>query len=244
MGSEHFGQKSALEHVIEKKTAGYLSLSESHGTEIPGHLSSAADAARESALLFVFFFFVTSAVMSSISIGLLAAFSLGLTFWKTGRSAWLGWVRLERLHRIIEQERYEIEHHRDQEKEELEALYSSKGFEGELLSSVVDVLMADNDRLLKVMLEEEMGLTLGAHEHPIKQALGAFIGSALTLVLLLIASFYLPSVGVVVVACALIGLFAALSAGCEKNAILPAIVWNLALASLAWGSSFFIFRMF
>ncbi len=90
-----------------------------------------------------------------------------------GRSAWLGWSRLERLHRILAQEKWEIEHNREQEREELGVLYAAKGFEGKLLEDVLDVLMADGDRLLKVMVEEELGLTLESQVHPLKQGLGA-----------------------------------------------------------------------
>ena len=93
----------------------------------------------------------------------------------------LGWARLERLHRIVEEERYEIENHRQQEREELKELYRAKGFQGKLLDEVVDVLMADGERLLKVMVEEELGLSLQSQEHPLKQgagsALGAFVAS-------------------------------------------------------------------
>ncbi len=35
--------------------------------------------------------------------------------------------------------------------------------------------MADDNRLLRVMLEEELGLTLEAYEHPLKQAFGALL---------------------------------------------------------------------
>ncbi len=43
---------------------------------------------------------------------LLLIFSAGWVVWKTARSALLGWARIERLHRVIEEERWEIEHHR------------------------------------------------------------------------------------------------------------------------------------
>ena len=58
------------------------------------------------------------------------------------------------------EERFEIAHHRGQEKEELTELYALKGFKGELLDQVINVLMADDNRLLSVMLEEELGLEL------------------------------------------------------------------------------------
>ncbi|MFN0064906.1 MAG: VIT1/CCC1 transporter family protein, partial [Chlamydiales bacterium] len=166
-----------------------------------------------------------------------------LLAWKTGRSAWLGWARLERLHRVVEQERSEIENHRCQEREELKALYRAKGFEGKLLDDVMDVLMADNDRLLKVMLEEELGLTLQAYEHPLKQCVGAFMGTLFSLVCMAFALFFLPMFGVLFTAFCVIGLGAVLSAIYEKNQIIPAFLWNLSIAGLSFGVAFFVYKM-
>jgi hypothetical protein len=109
---------------------------------------------------------------------MLSLFSFGWAVWKTGRSALLGWGRMERLHRLIEEERWEIQHHRAQERRELGEMYRAKGFDGKLLEEVLDVLMSDDNRLLKVMLEEELGLTLEAYEHPLRQAIGALFASS------------------------------------------------------------------
>ena len=171
---DHFNGKGALKHMVEHQSDGVISMAESHGTEMPGHVSSFADAAREVAFLLL----VAGTICHRFqmpplqTLQLLSLLSCGLIIWKTGRSAWLGWSRLERLHRLVEQERWEIQNHRPQEREELYALYRPKGFEGQLLEEVVDVLMADDERLLRVMLEEEMGLKLRCHEHPLKQGLG------------------------------------------------------------------------
>ena len=97
--------------------------------------------------------------------------------WKTARSALLGWARVERFHRVIEEERWEIEHHRAARKARAYRNVPGKGLTGKFLEEVIDVLMADDNRLLRVMLEEELGITLEAYEHPLKQAAGAFCGS-------------------------------------------------------------------
>ena len=240
--STHFEDRDALSHVVEKKVAGFLSLSESHGTEMPGHLSSCADALRETAL-FLFLLWFALLVVGAPPLGILIAASSALIIWKTGRSARLGWARLERLHRVMEQEKYEIENNRDQEREELSALYRAKGFEGKLLEDVIDVLMADNDRLLKVMLEEELGLTLQAYEHPIKQSLGAFFGSLLAALAFGAAAVFLPFWGVTIAAAVLIGGGAFVAALYQKNDVITAVVWNLAIAGLALGTAFFLIRI-
>jgi vacuolar iron transporter family protein len=164
----HFKGKEAITHVAEAQAQGIISSSEIHGTELPGHISAATDAAREVAFILAVSWLILSKLGLSYGhlLGILSVLSGGLVIWKTGRGAWLAWFRLERLHRIVAQEKWEIEHHRQQEREELKALYAAKGFEGKLLEEVLDVLMADGDRLLRVMIEEELGLSLESHEHP------------------------------------------------------------------------------
>jgi vacuolar iron transporter family protein len=170
--------------------------------------------------------------------------SFGWLIWKCGRSAWLGWSRLERLHRILEEERWEIEHNRDQERDELKTLYAAKGFEGKLLDEVLDVLMADGDRLLKVMVEEDLGLSLEVHEHPLKQTLGAacgVVGSAAVC----LSFFYLwPIGGLYLSAIAILGFSGYLSAHYQGNRFTSAIVWNLAVAFLSIGSTKFLLDFF
>lgn len=240
-GSHHFKDRDAMGHVIERRLEGISSLSESHGTEIPGHLSAAADACRETCVVLVLAWLALQHMDTSLGhmMVILAALSLGWVIWKGGRSAWLGWSRLERLHRLIDQERWEIEHHRGQEREELEALYRAKGFEGRLLEEVVDVLMADGDRLLKVMLEEEMGLTLETFEHPLRQALGAFVGAFAAALSLLCGLYVLPSLGIVIAGGVCMALGTAVGATRERNRVLNAILWNLSLAGMVVGIVYF-----
>ncbi len=242
---DHFEDKSAITHVIEKRAAGIIALSESHGTEIPGHLSAGADAARETALLLLLIWLVLYMLqVPTVALsGILAAFGLGMLAWKTGRSGWLGWARLERLHRVIEQEKYEIDTNREQEREELTALYAAKGIEGKLLEDVIDVLMADNERLLKVMLEEELGLTLQAYEHPLKQCLGAFVGTLSALIVLAFFFLLLPAYGMLIAAFLVVCIGATLSAVYEKNQVIPALVWNCAIGTLAFGVTYFTLQL-
>src|SRR3990167_2020541 len=210
----HFKGKEALEHVIDARIKGHIASVEIHGTELPGHYSSAADAAKETALILLILWTLFTEMgfpldrLHWISL----SFIIGWLFWKVGRRAILGYSRLERLHRLIEEERYEIEHHRTQEREELKALYQAKGFSGKLLEEAVDVLMADDNRLLQVMLEEELGLNLESHEHPLKQAAGAFIGVVGASLILSLGLFFLPYWGMLLCSALVIALCAGTSA--------------------------------
>ncbi len=232
----HFKGKDALQHVIDARIKGKAASAEVHGTELPGHISAAADAAKETALILL----ILWTLLGSGAHWLMLVFISGWLVWKVGRSAILGWSRLERLHRVIEEERYEIEHHRPQEKEELRALYAAKGFSGKLLDEAVEVLMADDNRLLQVMLEEELGLNLESHEHPLKQASGALVGVIGAALVMSFGLFALPNWGAAVCAALVIALSAGTTAQLEKNRPLPAIVWNLAIALLAAGTAYFL----
>lgn len=241
---DHFKGKESIGHVAETQAEGILSSSEIHGTEIPGHLSAGADAARDTAfsllLLWILLTYLNLPYLTILSV--LGLFSCGWAIWKCGRSAWLGWYRLERLHRILEQEKWEIEHNRPQEREELRALYGAKGFEGKLLEDVVDVLMADSDRLLKVMVEEELRLSVESQEHPLKQGLGALIGSLCTIILMGLCFWFFPQHGVFFGALLVIAIASLLSAHYLKNRLIPAIIWNIGIAILASGFTYFLLQ--
>jgi vacuolar iron transporter family protein len=237
----HFKGKKALQHVIEARMRGLNATSEIHGTELPGHYSAAADAAKETAitLLILWTIFTEIRFPPHQIHWFLFLFLFGYSVWKVGRSAILGYDRLERLHRLIEEERFEIQHHRGQEREELTALYAAKGFSGKLLDEVIDVLMADDNRLLQVMLEEELGLNLGTYEHPLKQALGALIGVLGAAVIMSFGLFFLPYWGVLLCVALIVALSAGTTAQLEKNKPLPSIIWNLAVAGLAAAVAYF-----
>jgi vacuolar iron transporter family protein len=238
----HFGGKNPLGHLVDARRKGKIATSEIHGEEIPGHYSAAADSAKETAFLLAIFWTLFEEIGFPLEKlhWFLVVFLFGWLFWKTGRSAILGWRRLERLHRLIEEERWEIEHHRGQEREELKAIYAAKGFSGKLLDEVIDVLMADDNRLLQEMLEEELGLNLGSYEHPLKQASGAFLGVLGAAVIVTFGFFWLPVWGTFVCAALVIAMSAGTTAQLEKNQPLPAIIWNLAAALLAVACAYFL----
>ena len=225
--SDHFQGKNVIDHLRDARTKGAMAAREVHGTEMSGHMAAGADSAKETAVILFILAILFDSPMP------LLVFLSAFFIWKIGRSAMLGWARLERLHRLIEEERYEIEHHRAQEKEELREMYSAKGFSGKLLDQVVETLMADDNRLLKVMLEEELGVTLESLEHPLKQALGAGAGVALVGIVCMMGWHFLSFLGFGI--CAAASLFVAtwVSAKAERNRPLNAILWTFAVAILA-----------
>lgn len=60
------------------------------------------------------------------------------------------------------------------EREEVRQIYARKGFDGELLEQVVNVLTDDQDRWVDVMLQEEHGMSLTDH-HAGRAGLATFV---------------------------------------------------------------------
>jgi VIT1/CCC1 family predicted Fe2+/Mn2+ transporter len=80
----------------------------------------------------------------------------------------------EILESEIKREEFEIENVPDKEREEIEDIFKSKGFQGFELKRVVDKITSNKDVWLKTMLTEELGLNLDILGNPLKGALVMF----------------------------------------------------------------------
>lgn len=71
------------------------------------------------------------------------------------------------------QEEREVREIPDREREEVREIYEKKGFSGELLERVVDVLTRNEEIWIRVMMEEELGLSAEPLEPPWEEALSS-----------------------------------------------------------------------
>ncbi|HEX9678819.1 VIT1/CCC1 transporter family protein, partial [Nitrososphaera sp.] len=94
----------------------------------------------------------------------------------------------------IKREEYEMQTIPEKEKEEVEEIYRSKGFEGEELNRIVNKITSNKDVWLKTMLTEELGLNLEILGNPLKGALVMF-GSFLLGGILPILPYFAVKVG-------------------------------------------------
>jgi len=198
--------------------------------EIPSHIISFAQSAKEFSILFLVVFIALRNIKLDV-LPFIIVFSFSFFILKIFLVAFSAWTKLERFHKIIEDKKWHIEHKREEEKSHLEEIYKAKGFSGKLLADVVSTLTSDDNRLLQTMLEEETGLSLGHFIHPIKQAFGSFLGMLLASIIFAISFIVFPitycffiSGAINVIASSII------LSKYERTKMSKEIVWDLAIA--------------
>lgn len=146
----------------------------------------------------------------------------------------------------FERERHEIREDFEQEREEVRALYAAKGFREPLLTQVVDVLCADEDRLLKVMMEEELGLSMYHVNHPLLVGLWNFAGAAAAAMMLALPTLWLSERAILywIPASGGLGLIiiAALSTWATKRNFMEFLAVSVIMAIVTGGTVFFLAR--
>lgn len=86
----------------------------------------------------------------------------------------------------MQKEKDEMKRIPEIERKEIYDIYEKKGFKGELLKKIVDRITSDKKVWLKIMMDEELGLSPVGYEHPVKNGmlvgLSAIIGSVIPLI--------------------------------------------------------------
>lgn len=238
--SRHFANKNASEHLKDARQKGYHAFAEPHGLEPMGWKNAFLDGLQISSVIVSLLFTVYGSF--NVPTAVVITFAFGMIIFLFGRSSFFGWSRLEKLHTLIQEENWEITHHREQEKKELLAIYRAKGFQGELLKQIVDTLAADDNRLLEVMLTEELGIPLESYDHPLQQGSAAAVGGVISSIAIYIASRIHLLFGTLLMGAIIIGISSFWFAKIQKNNCLHAVIWSTALYGLILGSTYFLLQ--
>ena len=240
----HFKGKSAPEHLKEARLKGIKACAEHPGLDIAEHMVAMFDTIRDLAFLnYLLYLILMHYPLQALSIHMtLLFFSIGFILFKMGRETHKSYAKLERLENLLKEERHEIQYNPTEERQELTEIYTAKGFSGRLLDQVIDTLMADDNRLLHIMLEEEMGLKLQSIDHPLKCCLTTLVGGSISAILLILSAFYFNIQGIIICAYIIIAISSGYVAKLHNNNKMHATVWNLAITFVASTSTLFFLR--
>lgn len=72
-------------------------------------------------------------------------------------------------------EYWEVENLPEKEKDEIRDIYREKGFDGETLEKIVEVITSDKDRWVNVMMREELGMMLDKDKSPLRIGLVTYV---------------------------------------------------------------------
>lgn len=128
-------------------------------------------------------------------------------------------------HKVLEEERREIEKRPQEGVEEVEAIYKDKGFTDPQLSHIVGTITSDERVWLETMMTEEMRISHIEHGTPVKHALivtiSAFLGSLIPLLPFLFLPVFWAIMGSILLSIATLfgggGLKARLTVGSWKK---------------------------
>ncbi len=134
----------------------------------PYELVHAASAGRDAVVVVLLFWAILLGVGGTTHFWpILLAASVGMAIHTGIANAMAIYAQLQYWESELKREREEIRTQPEYEREELRVLYQAKGLSGDLLEKVVDTICNDEERLLKVMLEEELGIFFEQRNHPV-----------------------------------------------------------------------------
>ncbi len=134
----------------------------------------------------------------------------------------------------MNREAYEVDNFPEVERQEIREIYEAKGFKGEILDKIISHITSDKNRWVKIMMQEELGLSLDQTVSPLKSGIatgGAYAFGALMPVLPYL--FMQPGTGLV--ASAALTLSVLFGVGAAKTIVTGKNAWRSGLESMAIG---------
>lgn len=183
----------AAEHVAEARSRARRMLAgESHLGAVDDW-RRALTSARDAVLLLATLWFALHGA-GGVSHGpvVLTALSMAYALFTSIAAARATYSQVHYYGAELERERQEIRDDLPGEIDEVRALYAAKGFREPLLTQVVETITADDDRLLKVMMEEELGLSMYHVNHPLLVGIWHFLAASIPALILAAPLLWLP----------------------------------------------------
>jgi VIT1/CCC1 family predicted Fe2+/Mn2+ transporter len=211
----------------------------------PYELVHAATAGRDSVVVVLMLWAVLVGIgaLEHAFAGLLAAAMAAAVH--TGISNALAvYAQLRYWEAELVRERNEIRSQPEHEREELRMLYQAKGFSGELLETVVDTICNDEERLLKVMLEEELGIFFEQRNHPIVTGLFTGITSLASGVLVALAAGSGQPVTAIITTAIVLAILCLVRHGLAVRAGIESFARWTILAGMVAGIAYLLGRLF
>lgn len=169
-----------LDNVSLSATAAHLEAARKRGRRLMAEGSPgiawewlhAGSAARDGTLVvFILSMVLFSAAETDHRMPILLAAAIAFGIYTGVANMLAAMTQLRQWEAEFLREREEIRTEPEREREELRALYEAKGFSGPVLDEIVETLCVDEERLLKIMLEEELGIFVEQSTHPVLMGL-------------------------------------------------------------------------
>lgn len=231
-----------LEHA-RRRARGLFAAEVAH--DRPYELVHAATAGRDAVVVVLMFWAVLLGIgaMSHASAALMALAIAAAV--QTGISNALAvYAQLRYWESELKRERDEIRSQPEFEREELRVLYQAKGFTGELLETVVDTICSDEERLLKVMLEEELGIFVEQRNHPILTGLLTGAAALISGLLVALAAGAGSPAATAVATAVVLAVLCLVRHGNAPKAWLESLARWAILAGLVCGVAYFVGTLF
>lgn len=237
----------AAEHVVEaRRRARQMLAGESHLGAIDDW-RRALTSSRDAVLVLATLWFALHGA-GGVSHGpvVLTALSMAYALFASIAAARATYSQVHYYAAELERERQEIRDDLPGEIAEVRALYAAKGFREPLLTQVVETITADDDRLLKVMMEEELGLSIYHVNHPLLVGIWHFLATAIPALILAAPLLWIPTgwqlTWVAGGAVVMLAVLAVLAARATRRQFVEILAVGLYMGATTCGVSYFLAR--
>jgi len=162
---------------------------------------------------------IHTVALAGLAAGITQSLSMGAVVYTSTRA------ERDLYDHALEQERREVHEVPDIERQEIRDIYRSRGFEGELLEQIVDVVTSDEDRWVQQMMTDELGLPPEPPKPALMAAVVTYV-AGLIAALIPLVPFALMSLRAATIGCGVISVLVLFGLGSWKGRITGRAWWR------------------